>query len=151
MILTIRLAKALGVVTAMAAVLSVSAANVNGGPPGGAKVFVISGKGTSSFSSSSSSNGNAGDCNKARLVVVSASIANGATGNTILAEAKCGNTVVADATALDPGSGAVDFQSEVQPVNPPAVSGGASCVRTYAELPPGTDSNWTVTCVFLFP
>ncbi|HEY7648004.1 MAG TPA: hypothetical protein VID04_03285 [Methylomirabilota bacterium] len=150
MILTIRLAKLLGIVTAIAAVLSVPAASVSGGPPGGLKVFVISGKGNTSFSNSSSSSGIAGDCNKARLIVVSASISSGAAPNTVTAEARCGDTVVADTTAVELGGGTVAFEHDVEPLDP-STPGVPSCLRIYAEPDPGAGSNWTVTCVFLFP
>ena len=152
MLRAIRLAKGLGVVTVAAAVLSLSAESVSGtGLSGGTKVIVKSGKGSSSSTSTStSSTGNTGDCARLRLVVVAAAISNGAFENEIKAEAKCGGSVVATATATDPGDGTVDFDHTVQPLNPPSATGAPTCVRTYTEPTPGADSTWSITCVFLF-
>jgi hypothetical protein len=151
----IRLAKGFGVVAALAAFLSLSAESVSGfvfpsgGSSGGVKVITKSGKGGSTQSTSTSSNG-IGTCATARLIVVSAGI-KGEVGNQITATAKCNSVDVpgATVTAVDPGPPNDDFQSEVvDPLNPDLnLTGTPQCT-------PGTaaagNSNWTVTCVFLF-
>jgi hypothetical protein len=140
--MTKRLAKIVGVATAVAAVLAFTAHGVSSGQ-GGVKVFVISGKGNST-STSTSSSGSTGGCDKAVLVIASASISGGDTGNEVTAEARCAAIAVATATAV---VGTLDFDYEVlEPSTIPV--GTPTCVRILTPTP--SNSAWTVRCVFLY-
>jgi hypothetical protein len=143
----------------VAAILSLSADSVSGIvfpviPAGsGAKVIVISGKGGSTLTNGGTSTGIIGDCKKVRVIAASAGIGNGTGGNTITATARCGNLVVPE-TATDPGLGGVSFESAALEQDiPPGqnAAGPLSCAPTYLDGGPMVpDSQWTVTCTFLF-
>ncbi|HSF05802.1 MAG TPA: hypothetical protein VLG10_08435 [Methylomirabilota bacterium] len=144
MLRAFQLTKSLAVVTVIAVILAFSADVVSSGQFGGVKVFLISGK-NNSISSSTSSSGRTGDCSRVALVVVSAAISGGTAGNTVAVKAKCGDTIVADTVATDPGDGSVDFQYEVAT---PDETGTPRCVRELVPAP--SNSGWTVTCTFHF-
>ena len=112
MMRAIRAAKSLGVVTVAAAVLSLSADSASGVSPGGSKVIGKSGQGTSVQSTSTSSNGNTGDCSKLRLVVVSATVSDLSDSLTVTTRCVFGGVLVpvASATAPDADGFAFDVQ-----------------------------------------
>jgi len=144
-----RVAKGIGVLTVAAAILSLTAEGASGA--GGAKIFLISGKGDVAQSTSISSNGrNTSLCTKLRYAVATASISNGTAGNTMHVEARCGTTPIAQVTAQDPGGGAVDFDHNEVELVPPGATGTPNCFRDYEEVAATPDSTWTITCVFLF-
>jgi hypothetical protein len=123
---------------------------------------VISGKGNSAHSTSSSSNGVSGNCARLQLVVVAAVITDGIAGNDITVTAKCVNngtvTVVGTVTAdvVNPAQVAFATDTNVRddggPLDadefPATAAGTPLCERGYTGTSP--HSNRTVSCYFLF-
>jgi hypothetical protein len=99
---TLLFAKVVALVTVVAVVLAFSPDPVSSGQFGGIKVFLISGK-NNSISTSTSSSGRTGGCDKAVYMVVTAAISGGDADNTVTATASCDAAPVVAIQATDPG------------------------------------------------
>jgi hypothetical protein len=83
-----------------------------------------------------------GKCKDKAVVAVAATIYGGKAGNQITVSAKCGENVVATATATDPAGGNLDSKG----MTGQQVEGDLKCEAKYAGAAP--DSDWLVSCVF---